>query len=109
VVQNTPANSTMAKAKSSKRIIMRVDVTPLARDGLNSVCEEYGITHVAAMSRLIEWFSKESDVVQCGVLNLYPRDMRDKVAKIVLRQIAAEGKNSRKNKSKTTIHAPQDS
>jgi len=43
-------------------------------------------------SRIIEWFTTQSDVVQAAILGLYPKDIRSQLAEMILRQMASEKK-----------------
>jgi hypothetical protein len=72
------------------RVIMRIELTPHAKNGLTGLCDRLGMTQVAATSRIIEWFTDQSDVVQAAVLGLYPRDIRADVAEMILKKIASE-------------------
>ena len=43
---------------------MRIELFPQAKTGLTGMCDRLGMTQVAATSRIIEWFTSQSDVVQ---------------------------------------------
>jgi hypothetical protein len=76
------------RSTASPRVIMRLEVPPDARDGFTNYCERMGMTQVATMSRLVEWLSRQPDVVRAGILGLYPGDIRDKLPAVVLAHIA---------------------
>jgi hypothetical protein len=59
---------------------VRIELIPDAKDKLMAACDEMGVTQVAAVSRLVEWFADQTDLVQAAVLGLYPRDIRADVA-----------------------------
>ena len=83
----------MAKPTNpSPRVIMRIELIPQAKSGLEKLCERLGMTQVATTSRIVEWFCKESDLVQAAVLGLYPEDLRADVATMVLKRMASEKK-----------------
>jgi hypothetical protein len=81
----------MAKrSKTDRRVIMRIELTPPAKSGLEDMCERLGMTQVATTSRLIEWFSEQNDLVQASVLGLYPTDMQNDVPTMILKRMAQE-------------------
>jgi hypothetical protein len=41
----------------ASRIIVRIELTPSAKDALNSLTDKAGMTQVALLSRLVEWFA----------------------------------------------------
>jgi hypothetical protein len=75
-----------------RRVIMRIELFPQAKDHLTDLCNRLGMTQVAATSRLVEWFCEQQDVVQAAVLGLYPEDIRADVAAMVLKRMAGEKK-----------------
>jgi len=75
-----------------RRVIMRVELVPQAKDCLNGLSDRLGMTQVAAASRLVEWFAEQTDVVQAAVLGLYPDDIRAEVPSMILKKMAAEKK-----------------
>ncbi|MDP9173460.1 MAG: hypothetical protein M3O30_06290 [Planctomycetota bacterium] len=77
-----------------RRVIMRIELYPQAKDGLTDMCDRLGMTQVAATSRIIEWFTDQTDVVQAAILGLYPKDIRAEVAEMILKKMAAERKKS---------------
>jgi hypothetical protein len=77
-----------------RRVIMRIELYPHAKSGLTGLCDRLGMTQVAATSRIIEWFTAQSDVVQAAILGLYPKDIRAEVAEMILKKMASEKKKS---------------
>jgi len=75
-----------------RRVIMRIELFPQAKDHLTELCSRLGMTQVAATSRLVEWFCEQPDVVQAAVLGLYPEDIRAEVATMILKRMAADKK-----------------
>ena len=75
------------------RVIMRIELLPQAKKQLMGYCSRLGMTQVATTSRLIEWLCQETDVVQAGVLGLYPEDIQAKLPSMILRGMAAGKKN----------------
>jgi hypothetical protein len=81
----------MANASSQpRRVIMRIELYPHAKTGLTHMCDRLGMTQVAATSRVIEWFTAQTDVVQAAILGLYPKDIRAEVAEMILKKMASE-------------------
>jgi hypothetical protein len=71
---------------------MRIELTPDAKKGLMDLCDRLGMTQIATTSRIIEWFSTQSDVVQAAILGLYPREIRAEIAEMVLKRMASDSK-----------------
>ncbi len=80
----------MANTSASRRVIMRIELYPEAKDCLTGLCDRLGMTQVAASSRIIEWFTTQPDVVQAAILGLYPKDIRAEVAEMILKKMASE-------------------
>ena len=71
---------------------MRIEITPRAKDSLTGFCDRVGMTQVAAMSRMVEWFSEQGEVVQAAIMGLYPKDIRADIARLILEKMASEKK-----------------
>jgi hypothetical protein len=83
----------MAKrTNASNRIIMRIELSPEAKEQFIDFGDSLGMTQVAVASRLVEWLTKQSDVIQAGVLGLYPEDIRAEVPSMLLKHLIAEKK-----------------
>lgn len=82
----------MPAASTPRRVIMRIELYPEAKQGLTDLCDRLGMTQVAATSRVIEWFTTQNDVVQAAILGLYPKDIRSQLAEMILRQMATDKK-----------------
>jgi hypothetical protein len=79
-------------SNAPRRVIMRIELYPHAKDHLTNMCNRLGMTEVAATSRLVEWFCEQPDVVQAAVLGLYPEDIRAEVASLILKRMASDKK-----------------
>jgi hypothetical protein len=77
---------------ANRRVIMRIELYPEAKEELTGLCDRLGMTQIAATSRIIEWFTTQTDVVQAAILGLYPHDIRAEVAEMILKRMAADGK-----------------
>jgi hypothetical protein len=82
----------MASATSTRRVIMRIELTPDAKKGLTELCDRLGTTQIATTSRIIEWFTTQPEVVQAAVLGLYPQDIRAEIAELILKRLASDHK-----------------
>ncbi len=82
----------MANNTAARRVIMRIELYPEAKEGLTGLCDRLGMTQIAATSRVIEWFTTQTDVVQAAILGLYPRDIRAEVAAMILKRMTSDDK-----------------
>ncbi len=71
-----------------KRFITRIELTPATRSKLSDVSHSNGMTQVAVLSRLVQWFAAEPDTIQAAVLGRYPVEIMPDVAKMILNRIA---------------------
>jgi len=74
----------------SRRVIMRIELLPQAKERFLDYGDALGMTQVAVSSRLVEWLSKQNDVVQAAVLGLYPKDIRAEIPSLILKSLATE-------------------
>ena len=68
---------------------MRLELLPQAKEGITEYCRRVGMTQVATSSRLVEWLCAQPDIIQAGVLGLYPEDIRAKLPSMILKRIAS--------------------
>jgi hypothetical protein len=73
-----------------KRIIIRLELSPQAKKALEDTCERNGMTQVAVSSRLVEWFSVQSDMLQAAILGHYPKDLEADIAKLIIQRMAEQ-------------------
>lgn len=73
----------------ASRIIVRIELTPNAKDRLNELSDRAGMTQVAMLSRLVEWFANQSEMIQAAVMGHYPIDIQADIAKLILKKLAA--------------------
>ena len=69
---------------------MRIELLPEVLETLADATERVGSTQVSVVSRLLEWFVKQSDVTQAGILGLYPSDIRNDLPKMIFEQMRAD-------------------
>ena len=71
------------------RHIMRIELSGPAKQKLNSLSETYGMTQVAMMSRLIEWFASQPQHIQAATLAALPKENAGEVVKMILQAMAS--------------------
>lgn len=79
--------------------IIRVQVNEGAKERLDSLCKRRGMTHIAVMSRLVNWFTTQDDIIQASVLNVMDEEALAPLASKLLKRIASatpSGKKGRK-------------
>jgi hypothetical protein len=74
------------------RIIVRIELTPTAKTKLNDLSDRTGMTQVSLLSRLVEWFANESELVQAAVLGHYPREISADIAKLIMKRMSNKAK-----------------
>ena len=74
------------------RIIVRIELTPEAKNHINDMCDRFGMTQVAMLSRLVEWFAGQSEMIQHAVLGHYPLDIQNEIAKLILKRMQEKTK-----------------
>lgn len=82
----------MPNNTATRRVIMRIELYPEAKEGLTDLCDRLGMTQIAATSRIIEWFTTQTDVVQAAILGLYPQDIRAEIAEMILKRMTSDSK-----------------
>lgn len=76
------------------RIILRIEISAVARQEYSDLLESFGLIGVATASRLIEWFVKQDEESQAFVLGFHPTMKRSELATIMLKRIVNEIKRS---------------
>lgn len=71
----------------SRRAIMRIELNENAKKQLEVLSERHGMTQIALMSRLVEYFASQSSSVQSAMIGRYPAAMRSTVAKLLIKQM----------------------
>jgi len=56
------------------RIILRIDISPLAARRLPAICGRYGCTQLSALSRLVEWYAKLPDGLRYALVGVHGGD-----------------------------------
>jgi hypothetical protein len=74
----------------SKRVVMRLEINPRSKQRLDEFCDRNGMTKVAVVSRLIDWFCSREPSIQAVIQELYPREIEDEIVEIILRRMNKE-------------------
>lgn len=82
---------------NAKRSILRIQLDRAAKEGLERLCEQRGMTQIAVMSRLVEWFINQDEIIQLGVLGVLSPQLTGPLARKLLERMAAEEAVSQKN------------
>jgi hypothetical protein len=72
---------------SAKRSIMRIQLDTAAKDRLEIICKRRGMTQIALMSRLVNWFSYQDDYMQTAVLATLSDESMAALAKSLFKKI----------------------
>jgi hypothetical protein len=81
------------------RYTMRVQLDEGGRSALVEVADKCGMTQIAVMSRVMNWFVNQNEVIQAGILGaLSPEAVAD-LARQLLKQMAA-GKETQPKRRK---------
>ena len=73
------------------RIILRIELTPGARKRLDECNKKSGMTQLAMLSRVVEWFAREPESVQRLVVGNIPEDLKEHVAGMLLKTLSKGG------------------
>lgn len=74
----------------ASRIIVRIELTPNAKERLNELSDRAGMTQVAMLSRLVEWFANQTELIQAAVMGHYPTEVESDIAKLILKKMASK-------------------
>ena len=74
----------------ASRIVVRLELTKEAKNRLAEISRRTGMTQVSVSSRLFEWFSKQTELLQAAVLGQYPKEIESEVAEMILKRVASD-------------------
>jgi hypothetical protein len=72
----------------ARRFVIRIELTQSAKTKLTDLSDHNGMTQVSIMSRLVEWFAAQPELIQAAVLGRYPKEIEQDVAKLILRRMS---------------------
>jgi len=78
----------------AERIILRIELTPKAKEHLEQLSDRQGMTQVAMLSRVIEWYAHQPEIIQRIIVGHLPPEIEQDVERLVLRQLAKPGKRT---------------
>ena len=66
---------------------MRIELTGPAKSKLSSSSDKHGMTQVAMMSRLVEYFSSQNELIQSAMIGRYPPELEGDIAQMILKKM----------------------
>ena len=69
---------------------MRIELTGPAKQKLSTLSDRHGMTQVAMMSRLVEWFATQTELIQAAALGRYPGEIEGDIAKLIMKKMTGE-------------------
>ncbi|HVT89911.1 MAG TPA: hypothetical protein VHD56_13740 [Tepidisphaeraceae bacterium] len=72
----------------ARRFIMRIELTGPSKQKLSTLSDRHGMTQVAMMSRLVEFFASQSELLQSAMIGRYPGEIEADIAKLILKRLA---------------------
>ena len=72
---------------ASKRAILRIQMDQQIKGRLGKFCEKRGMTQVAMMSRIANWFLAQDETVQAMVLGSLSEDSMGPLARKLLERL----------------------
>ena len=76
------------------RKIMRIELTSSSKQRLGKITDRHGITQVAMLSRLVEWFATVDPTLQGAILDQFPESISADIARLVLEKIASDSNST---------------
>lgn len=71
----------------AKRFIMRIELTGAAKNKLATLGDNHGMTQVAMMSRLVEFFASQNELLQSAMIGRYPAEIEADIARLILKRL----------------------
>jgi hypothetical protein len=71
----------------TRRVVMRLELTGPAKTKLDGLCDTTGMTQVQLMSRLLEWFTDQPELIQAAALGRYPPEIQEDLAKLIMKRM----------------------
>jgi len=81
------------------RHILRIELTASAKERLSTLSKARGMTQVAVLSRLVEWFASSPESIQGGILGHYPEGLKAEIIRLILEEMGKESKTKKKSQS----------
>lgn len=71
----------------TKRSVMRIQLDTRSKDRLAEICQKRGMTQIAALTRIVDWFSRQDEVIQTSVLHNLSQGSLSGMAKSLLKKL----------------------
>jgi len=78
------------KRMAAKRAIMRIQMDAQSKTRMEKLCEKRGMTQIAMMSRVVNWFLAQDETVQALVLGSLSEASMGPLAQKLLERLVAE-------------------
>ncbi len=78
---------------TTKREILRAELSPRAKAGLEKICEARGMTSLTVMSRLNLWFAEQDQRTQHAILGQTTEDAGELLIRSLIKKIAESAKD----------------
>ena len=75
---------------TAKRAIIRLQLDVTAKQALDKMCEQKGMTQISVLSRLVKWFANQDEVVQASVLGLMSEQHLGDLSQILLGRMSGK-------------------
>ena len=75
------------------RASVRVELDPTAKERVEQVCHRKGMTQIAIVSRLVDWFVRQPEVVQRAILGQFSEHAQAELWQRLLHGLA-QGENA---------------
>jgi hypothetical protein len=69
------------------RIIIRIEVNPQAWERIQQMIAHRGMTQLSAISRAMDWFGNQSELVQAAILGHYPQSLQKDIGDLILKEM----------------------
>jgi len=63
------------------RIIVRTELSPSAKQHIERLCDEFGMTQLSLTSRVIEWFAKQDQITQRNIAGHIPPELQKQITR----------------------------
>jgi hypothetical protein len=82
------SDSTLVEVNmADKQSVMRIQLDTQSKDRLAEICQKRGMTHIAALTRIVDWFSRQDEVIQTSVLHNLSQGSLSAIAKSQLKKL----------------------
>lgn len=80
------------------RHILRIELTASAKEKLSTLSKSRGMTQVAVLSRLVEWFASAPESIQGGILGHYPESLKGEILRLIVEEMSKDSHSRKKDK-----------